>query len=73
MEAFNAQLQLSCDGHMISDPAVSLVDGGVMRIEADKAKNGTTAAVVDTIITGKNLVRESNGNTFMIDDPLPDV
>ena len=61
-EAFDAQRALNrspCSGHMTSDPAVSLVDGGdSIRVDGEKARNGTTAAMIDTIMTGKNLVRE---------------
>ena len=58
-ETFDSQLAPSSgDGHVTSDPAISLVDGGVIRVDGEMhtARNGTTAALVDTLMASKNLV-----------------
>ena len=61
-ETFNAQQApsgQSCDARVTSDTAVSLVDGGVFRVDGEKARNGTTAGMIDTLVAGKNLVRDT--------------
>ena len=55
-ETFDAQLAPAGGDHVTSDPAISLVDGGLIRVDGEVARNGTTAAVVDTIVASKNLV-----------------
>ena len=58
-ETFDSQLAASLGGgHVTSDPAISLVDGGVIRVDGEMhtARNGTTAALVDTLMANKNLV-----------------
>ena len=58
-ETFDSQLAPSSGGgHVTSDPAISLVDGGVIRVDGEMhtARNGTTAALVDTLMANKNLV-----------------
>lgn len=55
-ETFDAQLAPSGSGHVTSDPAISLVDDGLMRIDSELARNGTTAGIVDTIVSNRNLV-----------------
>ena len=57
-ETFDAQLAPSGSGHVTSDPSISLVDGGLIRVDGEIARNGTTAAVIDTIVAGKNLVSD---------------
>ena len=49
----------SCDVHVTSDTAVSLVDSGVIRVDGENARNGTTAGMIDTLVAGKNLVRDT--------------
>jgi hypothetical protein len=57
-ETFDAQLAPSGGDHVTSDPAISLVDGGVIRVDGEMhgARNGTTAALIDTLMSNKNLV-----------------
>ena len=47
----------SCDGHVISDPAISLVDSGVIKVDGTIVDDGTAAAVISMVASGKNLVR----------------
>lgn len=56
-ETFDAQLAPAPSGsdHVTSDPAISLVDGGLIRVDGE-TRNGTTAALIDTLMANKNLV-----------------
>jgi hypothetical protein len=66
-ETFAAQLAPSGGDHVTSDPAISLVDGGVIRVDGEMhgARNGTTAALIDTLMSNKNLVSgKATGFTF---------
>ena len=58
-ETFDAQLAPSSSGHVTSDPAISL-DGGLIRVDGEihVARNGTTAALIDTLVANKSLVSE---------------
>ena len=57
-ETFDAQLTQSGSDDVISDTAISLVDCGLVRVDGETARNGTTAAVVDTLVANRNLVSD---------------
>ena len=57
-ETFDAQLTQSGSDDVISDTAISLVDSGLVRVDGETARNGTTAAVVDTLVANRNLVSD---------------
>ena len=59
-KTFDAQLAPAPTGggHVTSDPAISLVDGGLIMVDGEThvVRNGTTAAVVEALMANKNLV-----------------